>query len=178
MKYSSVIRCALIGGLALSIPLMAQTTTTPTFLQAVSTGMVGLSLNQTAQLNVVNLNPVAGTPAATATTCTVELQFFDGSNNMPKQAVINNVLPGTAASLTLARTEAPNLSVPRFAVRGVVRTSPVSPTAGANAPIVLAGCAVKTTLEIYNNDTGNTQLVTSDVQLVSGYAIPLATVER
>jgi hypothetical protein len=84
-----------------------------------------------------------------------------------KQTVINNVAPGTAASLTLARTAAPNPSVPRFAIRGVVHTNPTPPTAGTGS------CTVKTTLEIYNDDTGNTQLVTSDVQSINVGVIPL-----
>lgn len=178
MKYSSVRRCALIGVLAIAPSLTAQTTTTTTFLQAVSTGIVSLSLNQTAQLNVVNLNPVAGTPAATATICTVELQFYDGTGAVLKQMAINNVAPGASASLTLARTEASNLSVPRFALRGVVRTNPITSTVGTTTPIAFVGCPVKTTLEIYNDDTGNTQLVTSDVQSIGGVAVPVIAARR
>ena len=171
-------RCALIGMFASSACLIGQTTASPTFLQGVSTGLVTFTLGQTAQLNVVNLNPVAGTPAATATICTVQLQFFDGSGGLLKQTVINNVSPGASASLTLKREEAPNQSVPRFAFRGVVRTNPVAtpgptPVPGTNSPVIFAGCPVKTTLEIFNDETGYTQLVISDVQSFSGGVIPL-----
>ena len=170
MKY------ALIGIFSLAISSTAQTTT-PTFLQAVSTGIVSFSTNQTAQLNVVNLNPVAGTPGTTATICTVELQFFDSNFSLLKQVVINNVSPGAAASLTLARTEVTGSSTPRVAIRGVVRTNPASSTtigAGTGTTsIAFAGCPVKTTLEIYNNDTGITQLVMGDVQSIGGYTFPL-----
>jgi len=106
------------------------------------------------------------------------LQFFDGSNSLLKQVVITNVPPGTAASLSLKREEAPNLSVPRFAIRGVVRTSPVSATTGTNTPVVFAGCPVKTTMEIYNDDNGNTQLVTSDVTPINTPVLLPMVVEK
>lgn len=173
-------RCALIGLIVLPLLLVAQTTTTtPTYLQAVSTGIVSLSLAQTAQLNIVNLNPVAGTTGNTATACPVQLQFFDGNNNLLKQVAIANVSPGSSASLTLSRTDAANLTTPRFGIRGVVRTNPVTVTPGTgtpgatSVPVAFLGCPVKTTLEIFNNDTGNTQLVVSDVQSISLGVIPL-----
>ncbi|MDR3698894.1 MAG: hypothetical protein P4L56_04610 [Candidatus Sulfopaludibacter sp.] len=169
MKYSSAGRCALTGTLAFGFVLMAQTVGTPTYVQAVSTGIVSFTTNQTAQLNVVNLNPVAGTTGATATACPVELQFYDSNNALLKQLAINNVSPGAAASLTLARTEVTGSTMPRFAIRGVVRTNPVSTSTNGATPIFNAGCPVKATLEIYNNDTGYTQFVTSAVQSISGY---------
>lgn len=174
----SLTRLTLTGVIAFSLFLPAQTTTTATFLQAVSTGVVSFSLNQTAQLNVVNLNPVAGTTGNTATICTVELQFVDGQNNMLKQVTINNVAPGASASLSLNRSEAPNLSVPRFAIRGIVRTNPLSATPGVTAIPMGVGCPVMTTLEIYNQDTGNTQLVTSDVRSISTGILPLIATPR
>ena len=174
MKY--VILPLLFPGMA----LLAQTTTTPTFLQAVSTGIVSFSTNQTAQLNVVNLNPVAGTPGATATICTVELQFYDNNFGLLKQVVINNILPGAAASLTLARTEVTGATTPRVSLRGVIRTNPSSSVStippGASTTPIFAGCPVKATLEIFNNDTGNTQLVTSDVQSIGNVLYPMPAI--
>ncbi len=169
MKYASAGRCALIGTFIYGVVLIAQTTTTPTYLQAVSTGIISFTTNQTAQLNVVNLNPVAGTTGATATVCPVELQFFDSNNALLKQVAITNVSPGASASLTLARTEVTGSSTARFAIRGVVRTDLASSTTTGATPIFNAGCPVKATLEVYNNDTGYTQFVTSDVQSISGY---------
>ncbi len=160
----------LLGILLFGSSLTAQTTTTPTFLQAVSSGIVSFTVNQTAQLNVVNLNPVAGTPGAAATICTVELQFFDSNFSLLKQVVINNINPGSATSLTLARNEVTGATASRVGIRGVVRTAPQTPTTAT--PVAFTGCPVKATLEIYNNDTGATQAVTGDFQMI-GYAYPM-----
>ena len=103
----------------------------------------------------------------------MELQLFDGNGGVLKQLALPNVAPGASASLTLARSEVTTSSTPRFSIRGVVRTNPVASTAGTTTPVPTGGCPVKATLEIYNNDTGNTQLVTSDVQSISGFAYPL-----
>jgi len=173
MNAFSMGRWALIGIVSIGTPLFAQSKTT-TFSQAVTTGIVSFSLNQSAQLNVLNLSP---TPAGTLTTiCTVQLEFRDAQNNLLKQLLVSNISPGDAASLTLDRTEAPNTSVSRFAIRGVVRTGPLTPVASSViiSPIVNT-CTVMPTLEIVNNTTGDTQLVTSDTRPVSApVAIPLA----
>jgi hypothetical protein len=158
-----------LGMLSFGATLLAQTPVNPIFLQAVTTGMVGFSLNQTAELNVLNANPVAGTTGATATICTVQLEFRDAQGALLKQLFVNNISPGATASLTLKRAEAGSLSVPRLAIRGMVRSDPTStPPPGAAIPVIfVAGCPVMTTLEIFNDDTGNTQLVTSDTRLMS-----------
>ncbi|HEV3332279.1 MAG TPA: hypothetical protein VG096_14920 [Bryobacteraceae bacterium] len=132
MKAFSIGRCALIGIFSVGAPLFAQATT-PVFSQAVTTGIVTFSLNQSAQLNVLNLSPVP-VKAGTAPVCPVQLEFRDAQNNLLKQLLVSNVPPGDAASLLLDRTEAPNTSVSRFAIRGVVRTGLVTPSA---SPIAL-----------------------------------------
>jgi len=175
MKPLSIGRCALIGMLSFGATLMAQSLTTPTFLQAVTTGIVSFSLNQTAQLNVLNANPVAGTTGATATICTVQLEFRDAQGGLLKQLSINDMSPGASASLTLKRAEAGTLSPLRFSLRGVVRTDPMSstpPPGGALPMISFAGCPVVTTLEISNDDTGNTQLVISETHGMSPGTLP------
>jgi hypothetical protein len=83
----------------------------PVFLQQTfTTGMVGFTTNQTARLNVLNLNPVPATAAGTQpTNCTVELQFFEAKNNMVAQTMVSNFAPGTATFLdhSLAGGHAP-----------------------------------------------------------------------
>jgi hypothetical protein len=153
--------------------LFAQTPT-PTFLQAVTTGIVSFSTSQTAQLNVLNINPVVGTTGATATVCTVQLEFHDSQGALLKQLLVDNIAPGASASLTLTRAEAASLSTPRFALRGVVRTAPV--TAGSTSSIpatIVIGCPIFTTLEVFDATTGNTQLVTSDTRPMTAVALPL-----
>lgn len=172
MNAFSIGRCACIGIISIGTPLFAQTATTPTFSQAVTTGLVSLSLNQAAQLNVLNLNPVPAKPSA-ATACTVEMEFRDGQNNLLKQLVVPNVPPGDVATLTLERSEATSTTVARFAIRGIVRTGLI-PASASTTPIA-NNCIVMPTLEIFNGGTGDTQLVTSDTRPISApIAIPLA----
>ena len=148
-------------------PLMAQTTTpAPTFALAETTGVVSFSLNQSAQLNVLNANPVAGTPAAAATLCEVELEFRDATNALLKQLLVPNISPGQSASLTLNRSEITSTTPARAAIRAVVRTGPI-PATGTTTPVRISGCPVAPTLEIYNDDNGNTQLVISDFHSMS-----------
>jgi hypothetical protein len=179
MKAFSIGRCALIGMVSIGTPLFAQTTPTPAFSTGVTTGIVSFSLNQSAQLNVLNLNPIPVTIKAGSVVpvCTVEMEFRDAQDNLLKQLVVPNVPPGDAASLTLDRTEVSNTSVSRIGIRGVVHTGPLTPTPTTNAistPIVSNTCTVMPTLEIVNDATGDTELVTSDTRPISTpIAVPL-----
>jgi len=90
MKYHSMGTSVLLALLISAGLATAQTTTTPTFETAVTTGIVGWApVSQTAQLNVLNTGgflAVAGTTSATGTSstaaaCPVELEFHDAQNN-------------------------------------------------------------------------------------------------
>jgi hypothetical protein len=177
MKTLSVGSLVCAAVISSALLLTAQITNAPQFLQAATTGIITFSLNQTAQLNVLNANPVAGTTGATATICTAQLEFRDSQNNPLKELLVNNIQPGAAVSLPLTRAEAGSLGTPRFAVRAVVRTSPVSSTASA-IPSLFSGCPVVITLEVFNDDTGNTQLVTSDTRNMSPGTLPKVGIAR
>jgi hypothetical protein len=178
MKASLFAIIAVIGAAVIGVGvLFGQTIGGPTYLQAVTTGIVSLSMNQTAQLNVLNANPVAGTTGATATICAVEIEFRDSSYALLKQTAIANILPGASASLTLTRAEAGSLTTPRFGIRGIVRTNPVTvTTGGTTTPISLfSGCPVMPTLEVFDSTTGNTQFVTADTRSLNSI-LPLISV--
>jgi hypothetical protein len=154
--------------LLLAAPLLAQTSllpvvsSTPFVLQQTySTGMIGFTTNQTARLNVLNMNPTAfvttvgSTPPAN---CTVELQFFDSKGIMISQTVLSNFAPGTATSLDLARSAITSATPARAEIRGVVTVNP-SP-APAGSPASPSYCSVFPTLEIFDAN-GSTVAFTS-----------------
>jgi hypothetical protein len=158
---------------------MAQAATTPTFQLAVTTGVVGIALSQTAQLNVLNLTPVIA--GVTAVICTAQLEFYDAQGTLVKQMLVNNILPGTAASLPLKRLDITSVppATPRAEVRGVVRTgpSPTPPPAGTagGAPTIAfpvpLGCQVMITLEVFDDATGITHVVTTDTRPMFNFGI-------
>jgi hypothetical protein len=163
-----------VAVLAFAAPLLAQpvtlpggviSPTAPIFLQQIfTTGMVGFTTNQTARLNVVNLNPA---PASTATllnpNCTVELQFYDNAGTLVKQSVVPNFAPGTATSFDLPRASVTSETAARAEIRGVVVVNP-SPSP-VESPATVGFCSVMTTLEVYDA-AGSTVSSTSDTRAV------------
>jgi hypothetical protein len=187
MKSHYLLGIALAAILAFGAPMMAQVVSVPPGVtvplplpvieQSFTTGMVGFTLNQTARLNVLNVNTVAiaSTVAAANSTapanCTVQLQFFDGKNTLLGQTVVPNFAPGTATTFDLPRTTATLATTSRTEVRGVVTVNP-APTL-VESPAVTGYCAVKTTLEIFDNTTGSTVVLTSDTSPAGiGFAAP------
>jgi hypothetical protein len=188
MKSQRSFGIALAAILILGAPLMAQVVTTvpslpavPTlFSQSFTTGMVGLTTNQTARLNVLNLNPI---PAATATApanCNVELQFYDGKNNSLGQTTVTSFAPQTAASFDLKGEAVATAAPARVEIRGVVTVNPAIPTTSSAA--TPGYCSVKTTLEIFDDTTGSTVVLTSDtgaagIVALSGILAGIATAQ-
>jgi hypothetical protein len=174
MKCPCLYSGALVAVLAFAAPLLAQpvtlpggviSPTAPIFLQQIfTTGMVGFTTNQTARLNVVNLNPA---PASTATllnpNCTVELQFYDNAGTLVKQSVVPNFAPGTATSFDLPRASVTSETAARAEIRGVVVVNP-SPSP-VESPATVGFCSVMTTLEVYDA-AGSTVSSTSDTRAV------------
>src|ERR1700733_3359843 len=117
---------------------IASAQTAVIFQQSLTTGMVGFTTNQTARLNVLNLNAA---PAATTTTgtpaanCTVELRFVDAQNNLINQSVFPNLAPGTATSYDLPRASVTSATTPRTEIRGVVVVNPAPTPVGSPAPV-------------------------------------------
>jgi len=146
-------KCALVGVFALGA-VFAQTTTTAS--QTITTGIVGLSVNQNARLNILNLNPNTGTPVV----CSADAQFVDAAGGTLKQVAIPNIDPGKAAAVTLDRLDIADQAMPRINLRGVVTTPSAAATA---AP---AACSLLVTLEIIDDATARTDVV------VTGSAVP------
>jgi hypothetical protein len=165
--------------LAFAAPLLAQTTLpgglVPTTLpvpQTFTTGMVGFTTNQTARLNVFNLNSVVSTTSTTNPTppanCTVELQFFDNKGAMVSQTTVPNFAGGASTSFDLPRASVTSETAVRAEIRGVVVINPTVTPAPSTAP---GFCTVFTTLEIFDA-TGSTVALTSDTRPLSpaGYS--------
>ena len=175
MKKIHVAQCAFM---ALFVSAAAaQTSTTPTFLSAVSTGMVGLASSQTAQLNVVNLSSTPSTATAAASTCTVQLEFWDSQGKTIKSSQIANLAPGTAGALQIKLLDVTS-AAGRTDVRGVVRSNPVTttmtqpgnPQQGIAFPIG-PRCNVMTTLEVFDTTTGVAQSLTSDTRPLQTFGV-------
>lgn len=141
--------------------------------QTVTTGMVGFTTNQTARLNVLNLNlALTSTTGTQPANCTVELQFLDDKGALVKQETVSNFAPGTATSFDLTRATVTSETAARAEIRGVVVVNP-SPTP-VGSPAEAGNCSVMTTLEIMDS-TGSTVSLTSDTRPLGGFSIvPLA----
>ena len=166
MALAGIFAC---GQLAFAQPMIIAPTQATQ--QTSTTGMVGLTANQTARLNVLNLNRVSTAMPALAN-CTVGLQFFDGKNNMVKGAVVSNLAPQTATSFDLKRADVTSATSTRAEIRGVVVINPTPAAAGTAA--ATGFCTVMTTLEIIDDLTGGTVALTSDTRVVGSLlAMPL-----
>ena len=171
-----------LAALALGTPLLAQTvtlpggvTTTPIVLeQSYTTGMVGFTVNQTARLNVLNLNsvPVLYPTATTSTAnCTVELQFYDNKGALVQQFVVPNFAPGAATSFDLPRTGVTSETAARAEIRGVVVVNPPTSVASLASPAAVGYCTVFTTLEVFDSTTGSTVSSTSDTRSMGALSL-------
>ena len=180
MKSTSLCSLTLAGFFAFAAQSMAQPAVIvePMAMAqpAVTTGMVGLTTNQTARLSVLNLNSTSTSTSTTTSpnNCTVELQFFDPQNKSLKQAIVPNFVPQTATTLDLTRTEITAQTAARAEIRGVVTVNGPTPIA---SPAIPGYCTVFTTLQVFDATTGSTVVFTSDTR-VSNYGtfvIPLIT---
>jgi len=167
MGTSGLLALLICAGLA-----TAQTTNPPTYETTVTTGIVGWAPTaQTAQLSVLNLNGPAASSTATATACPVELEFHDAQNSVLKSLQVSNVAPGTVALLTLKLADlAAAPTALRAEIRGVVKYNSLvsGPIVFGGGPMIPAAatsaCSVLTTLELFDNTTGVTQMFTSDTR--------------
>jgi hypothetical protein len=72
-------------------------------------GLVGLGLGQTAQINLIYPSAVATRTAAFSrsgppNTCKIQVQFFDGESNLIKSKSVS-LAPGSSTQVTLALRE-------------------------------------------------------------------------
>ena len=183
MKITGLYSLALAGFFAFAAQSMAQNAIVIEPLMAmaqpaVTTGMVGLTTNQTARLSVLNLNSTSTSTTTTTTppnNCTVELQFFDAQNKSLKQAIVPNFAPQTATTLDLTRAEITAQTANRAEIRGQINVNPSSTSVASSA--IYGYCTVFTTLQVFDATTGSTVVFTSDTR-VSNYGtfvIPLMT---
>lgn len=170
MKCECLFGRALVAALLFAAPALAQIslpggvipTPLPVPQQTFTTGMVGFTTNQTARLNVFNLNPVPSSTAATQpANCTVELQFFDNKGGIVSQSVVPNFAPGASTSFDLTRANVTSETAARAQIRGAVVINP-APTV-VESPAVVGNCTVFTTLEIFDAN-GSTVSLTSDTR--------------
>jgi len=161
--------------LFLAAPLLAQITTLPggsvpnplptpyVVQQTYTTGMVGFTTNQTARLNVFNLNPVETTTSPTTApppNCTAELRFFDQKGAQVSQSVVPNFAPGASTSLDLTRIAVTSETSARAEIRAAVTINPAPTPVGS--PAAVGNCSVVSTLEIFDTTSGSTVALTSD----------------
>jgi len=176
MTRISMVISSVAAILLASVPLGAQTTSSPIFLSVVSTGMMGLAGSQTAQVNVVNFANASSTKTTAA--CEVQLEFWDATGKMIKSSTIADLAQGAAGSLQLKLGEVTTAtSALRSEIRAVVRSNALTPSAAGGTPVAVfypLGCSVVATLEVFDTVSGVTQAITSDVHALANVVLPLA----
>lgn len=128
------------------------------FFQTTTFGIVGLARNQVARLNVLNPGNAYGnrTPI-----CSAEMKFLDDQGRELKSSTAR-VDWDKAVSLEIGHREVAH-GAQRIHIRAVLRTAinPPDPSA-TSAPMPGSVCSFLPTLEIFDKDTGKTQLVLTD----------------
>jgi hypothetical protein len=146
----------------------AQGTTMPVLFPQVQTfGMVGLAEGQTARLNL--LNPGVLPPLATGAICSAQVSFLDAKGTVLKTAAIS-VLPGQSVPFDLNRDTDVTATDQRVQIRATIQIPAPLPIVAT--PPQLFGCPLLPTLEIFNRDTGRTQLLITETRSIFG-PVPL-----
>jgi hypothetical protein len=135
----------------------AQPTSFPWFFPQVQTsGMVGLTAGQTARLNVLNPG-MPGPPVAVGTVCSTQLSFLNDQGVVLKTVTVD-VAPGKSVPFDLDRdTDLASVTDKRVELRAVIQVPPLNPVATVLPQPIM--CTLVPTLEVFNNDTGKTQLI-------------------
>jgi hypothetical protein len=155
--------------------VQAQTISTIPLGSAVTTGIVGVTSTQTARLNVLNLQPVIS--GVTASVCPATLEFYDDAGTLLKQFAAANIAPATTAWLAFKPPVPATAVNARAQIRAVVLTPPtylMNPSAGSMSPTVIPvsiGCQLMTSLEIIDDSTGVTRILTTDLRAMPAYRI-------
>ena len=133
--------------------------------------MVGLTEGQTARLNL--LNPGVLPPLATGAICSAQVSFLDGKGTVLKTAPVL-VAPGQSVPFDLNRDTDVTAADQRVQIRATIQIP-------APSPVVVSlpqpfGCPLIPTLEIFNKDTGRTQVVITETRSVFGpVPLPVST---
>jgi hypothetical protein len=149
------------GGIALLLALMLNgnaQTGGQVFFQTTTFGMVGLARNQVARLNVLNPGNAYGNRTVA---CSADMGFLDDQGRELKSRTAP-VDWDKAVSLEFDRSELASGAL-RVQIRAVVKTAINRPDPSV-APPVMPGsvCSLMPTLEIFDKDTGKTQLILSE----------------
>ena len=118
-----------------------------------TSGMVGLTVGQTARLNV--MNPGTEGPIIAGASCAAVVSFVNASGVVVKSAPVN-VMPGQSVPFNLDR-DVDLASVTDFRVE--VRATIQAPVPTPATPSTAAACRLIPTLEVFNDDTGRTQFI-------------------
>lgn len=139
----------------------ASTPATSTVAKTSTTGMIGLAEGQTARINVLNPGIL---PPASATICSVNLAFTDGTGKLLKATSVS-VVPGQSSSFDLVSDTDLYLAIgARVEIRAAVTPAVVPVT-----PATPASCTLIGTLEIFDSSTKRT-----DAELGGFHDIPAA----
>ena len=139
--------------------------------------VVGVAVGQTARINVLNeavaSRPLPGQDGSVALPCRVTLQFFGAEGELLKERAIDDFGAGKIAFLDLGPGDRPEKAA-RTPVRAVVQWGYAG---GANPPAGTAeACQVVPNMEIYDTETGKTQLLLTETRPLSsgkaGLAVP------
>lgn len=158
--------CVVAGVLLSATQIMAQTTAVSQ--QTLTTGMVGITTTQTAQVNVLNLGPTG--------TCSIQISFVDPNNKTLATSTVLSPAAGDAVSFDVVGKALAASVTARPEIRGVVKTVPTPVAASATAVTPVSACSLMTTLEVFDTVSGVTQVFTSDTQAVPTLvALPVTT---
>jgi len=147
-------------------PLLSQAqTNTAAPNLTMSSAIVGATSTQSAQLNVLNLAPVI--PGVTAVACPATLEFYSASGALLKQMSVNTIAPSTAVSLVFKPSPPSTAVNARAQIRAVVVmpfpiVTPVVSSGSTPVIPVGAGCTFVSSLEITDDSSGVTQILTTD----------------
>lgn len=167
-----------LAGLLLSgfeFPAHSQTISSSTPGSALTTGMVGVTNAQTAQLNALNLQPVI--PGVTAVACPATLEFYDDTGALLKQLAVTNISPSTAVSLAFKPIVPATATNGRAPIRAVIFMPSTGATnTGSGSPMmpvvpVSIGCNIMASLEIIDDATGETHTFTTDLRAMAVYRV-------
>ena len=131
------------------------------FTQSFTFGMVGVTADQIARLNVVN----AAVGPTVQTNCTIDLNFLDSDGKAIRSARLS-LDPQKSAVLDLARSDMANAQG-RVEIRALFSET-VASTEGIMSPG--SACAPVATLEVFDRDSLRTTFI-----LTNPSAVPLGT---
>jgi len=179
MSRFSFLNSVLLLGLPFLSPAQTISSTTPGI--TVTTGIVGVAGTQTARLNVMNLQPVI--PGVAAVLCPATLEFYDDTGALLKQISVTNIAPATAASLVFKPAVAAAAPNARAQIRAAIftpQTFIVNPGGSPPTPAVpfIRGCTVMASLEIIDDSTGATHIVTTDLRAMPAFSVLTMTTPR